>query len=302
MADDVSRWSEELARDPDSVVFVQLAEALRRRGEAEVARKIAVRGLARHAENPDAHDLLARISADLGDLELAGAEWMAALRLDPSHVGALKGLGFATYQQGRLADAKTYLERASAVAEDPGVRLALDAVRRRLGSTVAEPSIATPAPSTAPAGTLGAGDRSEATDDVFADLLPDSGSAAILVDGAGLVLAGTLRINDGRDVAAEVGAHLSGVSDEARRATRHLDIGGWRAIVFETDAAVVGIVPVIQPPADASAVQSSREMAAGAENAVVVLTTPRRTPLGLLRRAVQQCAQRARRWAEDAAT
>ena len=55
MADDIRRWSDELARDPSSLVFLQLGEALRRQGQLEVALKIALRGLERHPRNVDAH-------------------------------------------------------------------------------------------------------------------------------------------------------------------------------------------------------------------------------------------------------
>ena len=48
MADDVRRWSEELARDPSSLVFLQLGEALRKQGQLDLALRIALRGLERH--------------------------------------------------------------------------------------------------------------------------------------------------------------------------------------------------------------------------------------------------------------
>src|SRR5579864_9676896 len=102
MADDVSVWSEELARDPDSLVFLPLGESLRRQKQLKLAHKIALRGLQRHSANADAHDLLARISVDLGEVQRALDEWEIALRLEPSHIGALKGMGFVCFQQGRL--------------------------------------------------------------------------------------------------------------------------------------------------------------------------------------------------------
>src|SRR3954466_16400359 len=101
MADDIGRWSDELARDPSSLVFLQLSEALRRQGQLEVAFKIASRGLKRHQRNPEAHDLVARIAVDRGDFSRAAEEWEAVLRLETSHIGALKGLGFVCFQQGR---------------------------------------------------------------------------------------------------------------------------------------------------------------------------------------------------------
>src|SRR3954469_5032301 len=105
MADDIRRWSEELARDPSSLVFLQLAEALRRQGQLEMALKIALRGLERHQKNAAAHDLVERIAVDRRDFPRACTEWEAVLRIKPSHLGAMKGLGYVCFQQGRFDDA-----------------------------------------------------------------------------------------------------------------------------------------------------------------------------------------------------
>ena len=97
MADEIRRLSDDLARDPSSLVFMRLADALRRAGQLDVALRVALRGLDRHPYLPDAHDVLARIHADRGDLERASDEWEMALRLDPSHAQANLGLGFVDF-------------------------------------------------------------------------------------------------------------------------------------------------------------------------------------------------------------
>src|SRR6188472_3427987 len=112
MADDVRRLSDELVRDPGSRVFVPLGEELRRRGQLDLALKITLRGLERHPHFVDAHDLLARISVDRGDMERAFDEWDMVLRLSPGHLSALKGMGFVCFHQGRFAEAETYLSGA----------------------------------------------------------------------------------------------------------------------------------------------------------------------------------------------
>ena len=71
MADEVRLWSDELARDPSSLVCLPLAETLRRQGQLDLAHKVATRGLQRHPHNADAHDQLARIQADRGELQAA---------------------------------------------------------------------------------------------------------------------------------------------------------------------------------------------------------------------------------------
>jgi lipopolysaccharide biosynthesis regulator YciM len=129
MADDVRRWSDELARDPASLVFLPLGETLRRQGQLDLALKIAMRGLERHSHNTDAHDLLARIAVDRGELQRAFDEWDMVLRLTPGHLGALKGMAFVRFQQGNTAEAEQYLQRAAEQGGDAEVAAALANLR-----------------------------------------------------------------------------------------------------------------------------------------------------------------------------
>src|SRR4029079_5227634 len=78
MADEIRRWSEELAREPNSLGFLQLAEALRAQGQLAVALKIAQRGLDRHPGNADARALVDRIAVGAG-AEHAAQQALAAL-------------------------------------------------------------------------------------------------------------------------------------------------------------------------------------------------------------------------------
>lgn len=277
MSDDVRRLSDELARDPGSRVFVPLGEALRKQGQLELALKVTMRGLERHPHFPDGHDLLARIAVDGGDLQRAFDEWDMVLRLVPGHHGALRGMGFVCFQQGRLPDAEQYLSAATAAGDtDDGVALALAnvrAARRTPASSSSAMGVTADARREArlPAGT---------THDprfLFADVLTDAEQTAMLLDADGLVLAGAYIAYDGRDVAQEVGAELSGVTDAARRAVRHLKLGDWTSIVFETEVAVVAMAP---SPGDG----------------LLVLATSRTTPLGLVRRLLDRSSERARKW------
>jgi len=265
MPDDVRRWSAELARDPSSLVFLPLAEALRRQGQSAMAQKVALRGLQRHPHNAEAHDLLARILADLGDLQGAFDEWDMVRRLSPTHSGALKGMAFIRFQQGHLGEAEQLLVQAQPHDEDGTVASAIDTVRQ--------------------SGALGPGmvmiDPFSQPQHLYADLLSTE-QAAMCLDKAGLVLAGAYYGADGQDVAQEIGAALSGVSDEAARATRHLDIGAWRSIVFETEAAVVALMPA---PASAAS-----------DGGLVVVAAVPNTPLGLLRRVAERCTARTAEW------
>ena len=289
MADEISRLSDELARDPSSLVFIQLAELLRQQGQADVARKVAIKGLERHQHNVDAHDLLARIEVDRGELQKAFDEWDMVLRIDPSHTGAKKGMGFVSYKQGNLVDAERYLGEAfEADPDDVSIAKALGFVRQRLGSSAGNDGDRQPPrrqtlemqrvaqeEGLRPAWSGGEGGRDART--LFADIIGDGEQTVLLLDAAGLVMAGAYVSADGRDIGQEVGAELSGVSDEAQRAMRHLDLGDWNSIVFETDAAIVALGPA---PNDG----------------LIVVAAERATPLGFVRRLQERALAQARTW------
>lgn len=277
MSDDVRRLSDELARDPGSRVFVPLGEALRKQGQLDVALKVTMRGLERHPHFADAHDLLARISVDRGDMERAFDEWDMVLRLAPDHLGALRGMGFVCFNQGRLAEAEQYLSAAQSAGDtDDGLTQALANVRAAQREAGARPAtFGSSAPADVevplPPGTM------RDPHFLFADVLSEAEQTALLLDGDGLVLAGAYVNYEGHDVAQEVGAELSGVTDAARRATRHLKLGDWTSIVFETEVAVVAMAP-------------------SQGDGLLVIATSRATPLGLVRRLLDRCTDRARRW------
>ena len=283
MPDEIRRLSEALARDPASPVYLQLGEALRRTGQLDLALKVALRGLERHPHEADAHDLLARVAVDRGELERAFDEWDVVRRLAPDHLGARKGMGYVLFKQGRFAEAQTYLSEAAELdAEDETVATALAMVRVRLRGNHGDQG------DRRDQGDRGALELAVPVDPVasvephdplalFHDLTADGEQTALLLDSTGLVMAGTYTTYDGRDVAQEVGAELSGVSDEARRAMRHLGLGDWSSLTVETDAAVVAMAPM-------------------RDDALLLVAASKAMPLGLVHRVLDRCAARASQW------
>lgn len=278
MADEIRRLSEELARDPASRVFLQLGEALRKGEQLDLALKVALRGLERHPHDADAHDLLARIAVDRGELERAFDEWDMVRRIAPHHLGARKGMGYVLFKQGRYAEAQTYLTEASALdADDETVATALAMVNVKLreaanGEAALPPEVTATPPSTVAAPNAGADPVQ-----LFSEITAQGDHTALLLDATGLVMAGSYVTADGRDVAQEVGAELSGVSDEAQRAMRHLGLGDWASLTVETDAAVVAMAPM-------------------REDALVVVAASKAMPLGLVHRVLDRCVERAAGW------
>lgn len=279
-SEDIRVLTAQLAADPTSLVFLPLGEALRRRGQLETAEKIAVAGLTRYPELADAHDLLARILGDRGDLERAFDEWDIALRLDARHAGAHKGIGFLYYVAGDLPRAQQHLEAAlAAEPEAEGVAAALARVREGL----ATPERAAPpeAPSVPPAEPEPVVPAAAEMASVFAGL-EGAQNGLLLLDGQGLRLGGGLEAPGGADVGDAVAAHLAGVYRDASRAARLLALGDWTSVAAET--------------ADANLF-----LCAPTEESLLLLVRDNSVPIGRLAIQADRAAEAARRWLQGAA-
>ena len=280
MADDVRALSAELAQDPQSLVFLRLGEALRRKGQLDAALRVAVNGLERHPHLADAHDLYARLLADKHEYERAFDEWDMAVRIAPNHIGALKGLAFLYFKVGDVAQAEAHLEAARRYEpDDPTIAQALVMVRggARPPSPTTAPApepVATAAAPAAPAPTAGVLDESQ----VFAGL-EGALEGLVLLDAAGMVLGGALRSPAGADVTDAVAAYLAGVSQEAARTVKLLGLGVWVGLSAEGQH---GNVHVAQPTKDA----------------LLLVVRDRGVPLGRLAILAQRATATARRWLE----
>jgi tetratricopeptide (TPR) repeat protein len=223
VSDEIRTLTARLAEEPSSLAFLDLGEALRRRGQLEAAYKVARGGLARYPALADAHDLVARILGDQGDLAGAFDAWAEALRFDPMRIGALKGIAFLYFRAGDIPAALEHLRRAAEI--DPDDQAIVQAIERVTSSSapvkraevnhmplVSEPLDSSPALSS-----------------------PGNGNHGImLVDSNGLRLNGTLRSPSNEDVGDRVAAELAGVSKEASRTSRLLGLGTWEAIAVES--------------------------------------------------------------------
>jgi predicted regulator of Ras-like GTPase activity (Roadblock/LC7/MglB family) len=299
-ADSIHAMSETLAADPASLVFIPLAEALLGRGDLVHAARVAQRGMARHPGRVDAHDLVARIALAQGDEGRAEAAWRAVLGIDPSFGTAHRGLGLVRYRQGRLGEA---LEHLSAAAhEDPAdatVRTALDAVRSVIaarGAAVPEPHVpeahvpeahlpADVAPTDEHPSAGRALEHADVAGDsaaaLFDPILADSKVVALLLDEYGLVAGGQYHTASGSDLGSEIGAHLTGVGEEAERAMRHFGLGQWTRLAIETEAATLAMAPT--------------------GTGAVLIAAPRDVPLGYVRRTLERCVAVARLWLGEVA-
>jgi len=249
VSDDIKTLTARLADEPASLAFLELGEALRRRGQLDAAYKVARGGLARYPGLADAHDLLGRILGDQGDLAGAFDAWAEALRFDPMRIGALKGIAFLYFRAGDVPAALEHLRRAAEI--DPDDITILQAIERvRSGGAApasaepASPQIEAkaaapepPAASGSPVSPTGNGAKAPA----------DSEQGIMLVDGNGLRIRGTLTSPSKDDVGDRVAAELAGVSKEASRTSRLLGLGSWQSIAVESPEGNLYLVP---PTAD----------------------------------------------------
>ncbi len=276
MADDIRALSAQLAQDPQSLVFLRLGEALRRKGQLDAALRVAMNGLDRHPHLADAHDLYARILTDQRDYERAFDEWDMAVRIAPHHTGALKGLAFLYFKVGDLAQAEAHLEAARKVEpDDPSIDQAIAMMHKGAAPPAPEPSAAPSPPSAAPSPPA-----APALDEarVFAGL-EGANEGLLLIDGAGRVLGGALRDKTGSDVTDSVAAYLAGVSQEAARTAKLLGLGAWNGLSAE---GLHGNVHLAHPTPEA----------------LLLVVRDRGMPLGRLSILAQRATAMARRWLE----
>ncbi|HEX9729132.1 MAG TPA: tetratricopeptide repeat protein [Gemmatimonadales bacterium] len=258
MADDVRAMTRELARDPDSLVFIPLGEELRRRGQLDMAAKVAASGIERHPNVADARDLYARVLIDAGNPAAAEDAWRMALRLEPRHAGAHKGMGFLLFQAGDLDGALDHLETAlSADPTDATIVQALQTVR-----AAAEALADSPPPQ----------------ERVFAGF--DGGGAGVLLaDERGLVLAGTAQDASGARTSDAVAAHVAGAAREAERTARLIGLGDWVSIAVEGPD---GHLHLSRPTVES----------------VLLVKRDRSVPPGRVALLAQRAAATARQWLE----
>jgi tetratricopeptide (TPR) repeat protein len=284
MSDDIRTLTAQLAEDPASLAFLDLADLLRRRGQLDAALTVAANGLARYPELADAHALRARILAERGDGDAAFDGWMSALQLDSAHQGAHRGLGFLYFRSGDLARALRHLEYAARSAPgDRGLESAIARVRATAAADHAAIGAVPPPPDTPPAtpdmpfsfdadgASAPVGDA-----DLFAGL-EGARDGLLLLDQHGLRRGGAILDDAGAAVPAAGAPHLAGVSGVAPRAARLLGLGAWQSVAVEC---ADGNAHLVAPTAD------------------TVLLTVRdvSVPAGRLAIVADRAAQAARRW------
>jgi len=124
-----------LERDPESRIFAQLAEELRKHGEVQEAIGVARSGLERHPEYPSARLTLGRALLDSGDPAGARAELEATVAGAPDNILASRLLGEALETLGDLGSALAQYQTTLRIAPGDGhVEGRIRAIQSRLGA------------------------------------------------------------------------------------------------------------------------------------------------------------------------
>jgi len=239
-ADDIRRWSHELATDPQSLSFADLAEALRQQGDLETAERLAARGLERHPTHAPALSVMARIAEARGDLSAASDFWDRARRHHPTPTGGAAN--------GSVASPRTNGHGAPAVATTGG---------RLTGA--AYPTASYAAVPTFSASLASPPQRPEVV-------------RSLVADADGLLLASPQPTDD-MAVLEAMAAAVAGVGDDAARAMKHLNLGAWHALVLETAGDSLALAPA--PHGSLTVLSVARHVPIGRVRALLRVATAR---------------------------
>ena len=127
----IEGYRRQLRRHSDSLLFAELADLLRRRGDLAAATAVCARGLARHPGYATGRLVMGDILWDQNQTDQAEQEWREALRLDPMHPRAHLRLGRLHLRRGQVDRAIAAFE--AALLADPRcieARELLDAMRQ----------------------------------------------------------------------------------------------------------------------------------------------------------------------------
>ena len=208
-ADDIRRWSNELATDPQSLAFADLAEALRQQGDLETAERLAVRGLERHPTHGPALSVLARISEARGDLNAAAGYWERSRLYNPTPTSGAANGSIPSPRTNGHGDAPAQVPtRATGAAYPTSSYAAVPSFTVTIATPTSRPEVV----------------------------------RSLVADADGLLLASP-QPSDDMSVLEAMAAAVAGVGDDAARAMKHLNLGAWHALVLETAGDSLALAP-----------------------------------------------------------
>ncbi len=149
----IEELEKRLAADPNSRMFVQLAEEYRKQGFLENAIEICEQGLTKHPQYPSARVALGRALLEAETFDRASEEFEAVLAQVPDNILANKFLGETYHRLGRYDEAIQKYQIAQTLApEDTELEAQIEAVKaEQAGGGAPAPAVPEPADETAAA-------------------------------------------------------------------------------------------------------------------------------------------------------
>jgi len=108
----IANLGSELAKDPASMCFVQLADAYRQAGQMDDALEVALRGTWMHPGYAPGHVAVGRIYLQRQVLGKAAESFQRAIEADPANCDAYKGMARLKREQGDLDAAASIVKKA----------------------------------------------------------------------------------------------------------------------------------------------------------------------------------------------
>lgn len=215
--------SAEVATNPNSTAFVELAAAYRERGDLQRALWLCLRGLQRHPTHVEAHFELGRIYEARGERELALDEWNIVRQLAPEHLASRLALVRFYLDEGRRTDAERELRAAEELAAGDS---AISDLWNEMVAVSEDGARAGPA------------DVFDALSDEYPGML-----GVMLVDANGRLVAGRMP-EQGIESDMALAVNLNSARAEAERVASYLDMGELRGIVVENDTTRLTVSPL----------------------------------------------------------
>ena len=135
MTPEIEGLRKKLAANPQSLVFVALADALRRAGQLGEAADTCRLGLTHHPKYMSAHVVLGKVLYEKRELDAAAGEFRQVLESDPENLVGHTMLGQVLLLLGDLPSAVAELEAAQALNPDDEALLeSLQDARRKLAA------------------------------------------------------------------------------------------------------------------------------------------------------------------------
>jgi len=146
---EVERYKVKLQREPQSLVFAQLADAYRKSGMLDEAIRVCREGLKHHPNYASAYMVLGRAYVEKGQLPEAREAFQQALHLSPDNVLAYRLLGQIASVRGEVEEAiSAYRTALTLNPFDQETRAALERLEAKTPAPEQPTPLESPPPST----------------------------------------------------------------------------------------------------------------------------------------------------------